>query len=168
MSVEKLAQKFLASYVHETKTEIVPVMCVGEDRRRQPVPSHADVHNFLKTLDQDGSIRFDVSDTEVPESLVHAEPEPETETYFDRTILARRVRKHSVYYAGTHRSGRLLWTTDARLAKVFVSEDEIIVEVFESDGLATMRQVFNDIDLRLVSAPQLPEGTNYDDFQTND
>jgi len=165
-NMEGLAGQFLKSYIQETKAEIIPVTCIGDGRSEYHVPSHDDVHAFLKTLDQDEGIRFDVSDAELSEELVHAKPVPDERTInldpdTDRLILARKLHRHLTFYAGLHRTGRVLWVKDARLAKVFESENDVLTEVFQfcaaEEGVAVLKEVFADLDLQMLPAPPIPE-----------
>jgi len=164
MNVESIAESFLQSYIKQTKTEIVPVTCVG-DRSLNHVVSHADIHEFLKTLDQDEAIRFDVSDTEVADELLHAEPETSNvDLDFDLdtepVILAKQLQSRKIYFAGVNqRTKRLVFTHDPRLARVFTSEMEIITEAFQfndDEAIAILKESFTNLKLELVPAPLTP------------
>ncbi|PYU69563.1 MAG: hypothetical protein DMG49_13065 [Acidobacteria bacterium] len=112
---------------------------------------------------QDEVIRFDVDDAEVPDELVHAIPAPEKidlDLDVERLILARRIHHHLTFYAGLHRTGRVLWVKDARLAKVFESESDVLTEVFQFGGAdedaAVLKEVFVNLNLQMLPAPPLP------------
>jgi len=122
----------------------------------------------MTNLNMDETIRFDVFDDEVPDEIVHAQPLQDSDTVdldldapAEPLILARRVRYHWQYVAGLSRTGRVLFTTDSRLARVFDSEDAIITTIFQFQGtdedLLVLKDMFKDLNLEMKPAPKVLE-----------
>lgn len=162
MNIEAMAESFLQSYIKQTKTEIVPVICMV-DRNTSRAVSQADVYDYLKTLDQDEAIRFDVSDTEVSEEMIHSTPEEEKVDFdldTEAVILAKQLNSRKIYFAGVNtRTKRLVFTHDPRLARVFTSEFEIVTEAFQfndEEAISILKESFTNLKLELVPAPPAP------------
>jgi hypothetical protein len=159
-TLEQVADSFVKD-LQKRGFEPVMVTCVG-DKRQSQTPTRDDVHTFLKTLNQDEAIQFDVDDTEVSDELVHGAPkEPEVDIDLDgqeRLILARKVKYHWQYVAGLSRTGRVLFTTDARLARIFESEDSVIMTIFQFQGadedMLVLKDIFKDLHLQMLPAPK--------------
>jgi hypothetical protein len=159
-TLEAVADSFVRELIHKRGFEAISLTCVGDNRKAQ-VPSHEDVHAFLKTLDQDAAIRFDASetDTEVPLNVEPEEPEIDLDLDQERLILARRIGHKQIYFSGIHeRSKRLLWTYDPRLAHCFHGHADVIRTVFQfqEPGDLVLEDVFAGLGLTLMAPSPTP------------
>jgi hypothetical protein len=156
MSVERIAESFVKELIR-SGMEPIPVEC-HVDRKLCQIAHETDVEAFLETI-QD---RFDVSeiDTDIPLNVALEESAIDLDLDVERLILARRLHRHLTFYAGLHRTGRVLWVKDSRLAKVFESESDVLTEVFQFGGadedMAVLKEVFANLDLQMIPAPSLP------------
>ncbi len=167
-NIENLADSFIRDHLRRNPgLEVMSVTC-AVDKHQAHAANAADVHAFLKTLDQDEAIRFDVSDTEAAEELVHAEPVPEPEVVDidldapepqSAVILAHKRGRTLYYFCGIHqRSKRLIWSTQAHLAHKFQGESELINLVFgfKDDQDLIMKESFESLHLMALAPPPLP------------
>jgi len=164
VNVEAVANSFIKDLIAKGLIDDVPVHVIGASRTGE-VAVADDVHAFLKTLDQDEAIRFDVSDTEVEDELVHAQPvPPEVDIDLDKpapspVILARKCGRTLYYFSGIHqRSKRLLWSTQPHLAHVFADDEELIALVFgfKDDSDLIMRESFENLQLMVLAPSPTP------------
>ncbi len=163
--LEAVADSFVKDLIQKQGFEAVPIQC-HVDRQRHHVAQESDVQAFIKSLDQDEAIRFDVLDEEVPDSLVHAEPVAESESVDidvdaqEPTVLVRCIGKHRrMYFAGIHqRTKRPLFTNEPRLAYRFADHADVIRTVFQfqEPGDLVLEDVFAGLGLTLMAPPPTP------------
>lgn len=166
MNIEILADSFVREHLKRNPGLAVMSVTCAVDKRQAHAANAADVHAFLKTLDQDEAIRFDVSDTEGADELVHAEPVPEPEVVdidldapAQPVILAHKRGRGLYYFCGVHqRSKRLIWSTQAHLAHKFQDESELINLVFgfKDDQDLVLKESFESLQLMALAPPPLP------------
>ncbi len=165
-NIENLADSFIREHLRRNPgLEVMSVTC-AVDKHQAHAADAATVNAFLKTLDTDSAIRFDVSDAEAADELVHAEPVPEPEVVdidldapAQPVILAHKRGRTLYYFCGVHqRSKRLLWTTQAHLAHKFQGESELINLVFgfKDDQDLVLKESFESLQLMALAPPPLP------------
>jgi hypothetical protein len=161
-NVEAVANSFVKDLIAKGLLEDVPVHVIGS--RECEIAYAHDVHAYLSTLpsQEDAVIRYETDEIDTDIDLNAAPEEPEAVDLDldapEKLVLARRVRYHWQYVAGLSRTGRVLFTTDSRLARVFKSEDAVITTIFqfkgEPDDMMTLREMFKDLNLEMRPAPK--------------
>lgn len=172
MNIDTLADSFVRGHLKRNPGLKVMSITCAVDKRQHLAATREDIHAFLKTLDQDQSIRFDVSDAEVPDELVHAQPEPDvlsadldldTDIDLDApaqpVILVHKRGRGLYYFCGVHqRSKRLVWSTQPHLAHKFQGESELINTVFgfKDDQNLVLKESFESLQLMALAPPPEP------------
>ena len=128
-SLEQLAASFLTSHIRQTGAEIPEVIC-HVDKRQVEVASHADVRNFIATLEQPDE-RYDA--TEVISEAEAAELAEEKLSVASEMILIRRRRGLQVF-TGFLREKPIWASASLRLGHRFADEHEIIAACFRLEG----------------------------------
>jgi hypothetical protein len=160
--LEKIADTFLKEYMRKNPGSEIRVVHCHIDKPKTHVATDHDVHKFISTLSsqEDVVVRYDVTETDTDVPLNNEPEQAEVDIDLDepveRLILARKQKRHIIYFAGFLKY-RPIWTHSIKTAMVFESESDIIKEAFQmnSDG-SILQDSFSHLGLEVLPAPAVP------------